>query len=476
MTTPIPLPPVEEAPGAPLAKYLQEKVLPQFERERDRLAGLALWMEGRQPIESTVRTMNSEKRVLQKISKTPWLGLAVSVFAQAMYVDGYRPASESENSKPWDIWVRNNLPAQQIAIHRAAIGYGYCYAKVTPILEDGVKRAQIRGISPRRMYAMWDDPINDDFPEYTFELLPDNKTYRWTDSLAWYDFVRGKNFGKFELVDVFEHNIGVVPVVRYTNQMDLDGRCLGDVEPVISLAARIDKTDYDRLLAQHFNSWKVRWATGLEQGATPEDSARDKLKLAQEDMLVTENPLAKFGTLEETALDPFINAKNNDVESLAAILQLPSSVFTGAVVNVSADALDASRRQTVQKLLEKQMSMGHTHGKLLRLASAIEGDDASALDDLARVSWQDVEIRSLAQAADAWGKLVTQLGMPKEFAWGKVPGITNDDVTWMKDHALDDDKLSKYLRELNVKPDATQAPGAAKTGAPKTARPATGGS
>jgi hypothetical protein len=84
---------------------------------------------------------------------------------------------------------------------------------------------------------------------------------------------------------------------------------------------------------------------------------------------------------------------------------------------------------------------------MLRLAAAVAGDAAAAADFDARTSWQDVEVRSLAQAADAYGKIAQQLGVPKQFLWRFIPGFDSTDVEEMMAHALDDDPLTKFLRE-----------------------------
>jgi hypothetical protein len=54
----------------------------------------------------------------------------------------------------------------------------------------------------------------------------------------------------------------------------------------------------------------------------------------------------------------------------------------------------------------------------------------------------------LAQFADAWGKIVMQLGVPKWAAWNKIPGVEQSEVQGWMEHALDNDPLSKYLREV----------------------------
>lgn len=444
---------IEEPPseaGKKLAEYISNEVYPKWNKEKQRLDRIGAWMEGRQPYCTKVGPRDVEKRALLELSRSPWLGLSVSIYAQAMYVDGYKsPKSERrDNSSAWDIWLANNFQAHQISVHRSAIGFGYSFVRVLPG-EDYLGRAMpvIRGVSPKRMFAMYEDPVSDDFPEWALEWMPDNRTWRWYDENVFHEFENPDAGGKFKYVRTEEHGVGVCPVVRYVNQMDLDGRCIGDVEPVIAVAARIDKTDYDRLLVQHYNSWKVRTATGLEQAEDYSDRSMDKRKLAQDDILISSDPNVTFGSLPETNMSPFIQAHESDVESLASMQQLPSHLFTGKVVNVSAEALAASRAQTTQKLLEKQTSMGVSHARMLRLAAGIAGDQTAAADFSARVSWQDVEVRSLAQAADAYGKIAQQLGVPKEFLWRFIPGFDATDVQEMREMVLDNDPLTKYLRD-----------------------------
>lgn len=463
--------PDEDIAADGLIDFINNKVRAAHTVECERLNRLELWATGRQPEVKPLKR-NTERAVLQRLARTPWIPLMVSSFAQQMIVDGYRKEGERENSKGWKSWLRNKMAMQQLSINRATMNFGYSYVRVLEGKEEADEDgntftpAVIRGIDPRDCFALYEDQFADEYPQYVLERLPGtaNKQWRWWTKNGDYYKLTFDNT-KFALGELVETNYGAPPFVRYVNQIDLRGRCWGDVEPVIDLAARIDKTAFDRLLVQHFNSFKVRWATGLEQPDTDEGVEEAKVRIAHEDILISSEAEAKFGVLAETSMDGFIAAYQNDLEAFACVMQLPPNLI-GNVINVAADALDAARRQTYQRLFEKQTVMGESHAQTMRLVALIEGREDDAKDFTARVHWQDVEVRSLAQFADAWGKIVTQLGVPKWAAWHKIPGIDQTEVEAWEKHVLDTDPMSRYLREVVGQNNTTLGVDNA-TGAPK---------
>jgi hypothetical protein len=289
------------------------------------------------------------------------------------------------------------------------------------------------------MLAVYAEPESDDWPMFAMRVIPQGDA-GW--ALRVYDeefvyFLNMDTSGNANYIEFRKHGAGVCPVVRYTNALDLDGRAPGEVEPLIPLAGRINKTAYDRLLVQHFNSWKVRTIAGMAEFADNEEQAnRQKLKLMQDDILVAEDPDTKFGTLDETPLDGFINAYGSDVEDLAGLGQIPvTALRAGKVANLSADAIAELRSGLTQKSFERQVSFGKSHAQSLRLAAALEGDADSANDVMARVTWQDMGIRSMSQAADALGKFSQMLGVPPQALWPRIPGVTKTDVDEWKNLA-----------------------------------------
>lgn len=398
-----------------------------------------------------------EHKALADLARTPWLGLVVTNVAQAMYVDNV-VGSEGAVPELWRIWLRNGMQAHQVANHRAMVAYGHSYGAVMPAVEDGEATARMRCLSPRRMACRWVDAGTDLYPEFALEALsasPRERRYRLYGPHFAYSIVDAEG-APYVVTDVIFHGVGVTPVVRFANMIDLDGVVTGEVEPFIPTASRINKTSYDRLLAQHFNSWKVRTIAGMELPLVEDDPdaeavelAREKLRLAQEDILVSEDPETKFGTLDATSLDTFVTAWRADIEALAAVSQTPAHALTGQLVNLNAEALAAARSPLTQKVYERQVNAGASYGRMLRLAASMSGLDEAAADDMIRVTWQDMEIRSMSQAVDALGKAATMLKIPARGLWNRIPGVERSDVQeWerLAEQEAADDPLTAVLR------------------------------
>ena len=410
-----------------------------------------------------------EHKALADLARTPWLGLVVTNVAQAMYVDNVVGADGAVPDL-WRIWLSNNMQAHQVGNHRAMVAYGHTYGVVMPATDNGVDTARMRCLSPRRMACRWVDAGTDLYPEYALEVLSASareRRYRLYGPHFAYSIV-DRDDAPYVVTEVVHHGVGVTPVVRFANMLDLDGHVVGEVVPFIPTASRINKTSYDRLLAQHFNSWKVRTIAGMDLPMIEDDPdaeaaaiAQEKMRLAQEDILISEDADTKFGTLDATSLDTFVTAWRADIEALAAVSQTPAHALTGQLVNLNAEALAAARSPLTQKVYERQVNAGASYGRMLRLAASVSGMDDAAADDMTRVTWQDMEIRSMSQAVDALGKAASMLKIPARGLWNRIPGVERSDVQeWErlveKDTA--NDPLTAVLRRHSASSAETSMP------------------
>lgn len=423
---------------ASVVELAKDVLWPEWQSQRDHLDWIDRWARWKPDEVKMPRTATAEHKKLGELSATPWLSLVVTSAAQCLGVDSLKSSRDvgrelqPQERGPWRTWVMNRFDQRQHAIYRAALTYGIAYNKIKPGQDQrtGEDMAVMRGVSPRRMLALYRDPAEDDWAEYSIEVgtkgsdglrllevMDDEATYRLSIDEA----------GKVEFIDDSRHDVGVVPVVRYCNMLDLDGRSFGEVEPFIGVAARANKTLYDRLLVQHFSSWKIRTVAGMAKPDDDEEAARAKLQLRQDDLLVADDPDTKFGTLDETPLGGFLEAERQDRETLSAVSQTPSYAF-GPLINLSADAIAAAKAGQTQKVAERQKTFGSSHIQSARLAAAEEGDEETARDVHLRIGWQDLEIRSISQAVDALGKAAQMLQVPPQALWSRIPGVEKSDV------------------------------------------------
>jgi hypothetical protein len=441
---------------ADVLELVTDELFPRWSQERDRLDRIDRWYRFDHEDIKLPRRATTELKVLAELSKIPWLGLVVGSVAQCMYVDGYRSPldatrTEPESTGPWRTWQANAMDRRQVAVHRAALAYGYAYVTVLPGEDDDGKRSVLRGASPRKMFAAYGDVADDDWPMYAIrvETAPDkNHLVRLIDDTDIHYVTVPNTGGKAEYITAETHGADVCPVVRYANSLDLEGRSPGEVEPFIPAAARINKTSFDRMVTQHFSSWKVRTVSGMAEPDDEETANRQKLQLRQDDILIAEDADTKFGSLDESPLDGFIAAWRSDVEALAAVSQTPTHMLTGQLINLSAEALAAARAGLTQKVAERQRAFGASHAQALRLAAALEGNADDARDVMGRVTWQDMEIRSMSQAVDALGKAATMLHIPVQALWGRVPGVEKSDVDEWALMAADADPMIRLTDEL----------------------------
>lgn len=424
-----------------------------WQAERERLDLIDRWATGNQPDPWKPRSASSEYRELMQKAKTPFLPLVVKALVQIMYVDGYRSPQASDDAPAWRIWQANGWDSRQVPQHRSTFNHGYSYVGVLPGVLRGERMPVARGISARNGLAVYRDPAEDEWPEYFLQVKRSGKAWMLSlfDEEIKHTLSIEDGSDKPVYIEPAPHEMPEVPFVRLVNEMDLDGRCMGEVEPHISTAARIDQVTFDRLMVEKFLSWKVRTVTGMAKPETPAEEQAKKLQLAQDDILVAANPGTKFGTLAETPMDGFIKAGEFEINTLGATSQTPSQYLSGNMTNLSADALALVEATLMRKRTERQTTIGESHEQWLRLGASWLGLE---VDDAAQVKWRDVESRSLAQVADALGKIASQLNFPAQILWEKIPGLTQTDLEEAKRLIESGDSLQQLMETLERQSDA----------------------
>ncbi|MER7833487.1 phage portal protein [Streptomyces sp. NPDC095602] len=438
------------------------------------------------------QSATAEYRKLVDQAKFNILPLLVSSVAQGLFVDGYRPSGATKNADVWGaVWQANRMDARQSGIHRTALQYGVGYAVGLPgdVLDKALPFV-ITPYSPRRLTALYDDPIHGEWPDYAIAVgIPRYKAgsvspldmvvtvmvlddeYVYTVDLPAgvvgvpVDGVDPLPFEGLAIdtqhVQVRRHGLGVCPVVRYLESYDdLDDGPQGVVYPFIPAQRRLNQTTFGLLMAQQHAVFRQRWVTGM---AIPEDedgNPYEPWNAAVNRIWHAESPDTKFGDFEETSLDGYLNSRDKDLLYIASARQIPphTLVVGNAVSNVSAEALAALEAGHQLDIGEHKSAFGEAHEQLLRLGALAIGDTKTWEDTSAQVVWRDTTPRSLAQIADALGKLATQLDIPPRALWQMIPGVTEQDIQRWETLAGERDALGELGTLLAAPPAGAEDP------------------
>lgn len=428
--------------------------------------------------------------------------LFVDALSQNLRVDGYRPTAESglispDNSPIWDrIWQPNRLDKRQSAVHRAAIKYGVSYATVIPGMVRGKPTPKITPWSPLRLTALYEDPVNDEWPRYAMSVAdwdtlnttgfkPDpgyidpmtgstitSVRIRVYDSTHVYTLdVDPRNEGAEppKQVSVLEHGLGVCPVVRFLDEVD-DELPVGKIEPQLPVQRQINQTTYLLLQTQHFQSFKQRWVTGMTIETDPATGQEIEPFQASVDRIWTNESVdGKFGEFGEANLDGYLKSRDAALLFAAFTGQVPAHalMLAGGIANINAETLTALEANHRHDIDDHKTSFGESWEQLLRLAglalSKTDGADEELRtlgeeawsDDSAQVVWGDTTPRSFGEVADALGKMATMLDIPVEALWERIPGVTDQDIArWkeMGNQAAVADEIGSMMADLGQDP------------------------
>ncbi|MFE7463096.1 phage portal protein [Streptomyces sp. NPDC057499] len=464
---------------------LAKELLAILDRDEGRMGRIDRYIRGEHDDPYMPPQADDEYKLLAKRSVSNWIPLLVSTPAQALYVDGFRPGSSTEGpseapastSVEWSHWQRSRLDARQSAIYRGALGFGHSF-----VLTEKAKRGVTsKGLSAKRTAALYEDPANDETPyaALTIVALPKGeargKARMWDGSYEYAVTYKSKaDADSVRVARLKRHGASECPVTRFAASVDLEGRTVGVVEPMIALQDRINQSVFDLLVAQTYTSHEVRYATGMAppmqmemvdtEGNVTTDpelavDSRPKLDAAGNPMpaqinhnarrfLFAEDPDVKFGSLPAGPVNSLIDSIDMSIRHLAAVSQTPPTHVLGQIANLSAEALLAAETSLQRMITEFQSVFGESWERVFRLAAELEGETTSAENFHGEVQWRDMESRSLAQAADALGKLAEQLGIPKRGLWKRVPGVTQTEYEDWVDMAEEDDSVGQLASAL----------------------------
>lgn len=443
----------------------------------------------------------TEYRKLAETSRWNILPTLLDAVGNRLFIDGYRGGDEKENRPIWDrVWQANRMDARQAGIFRPALEFGTSYATVLPGKLNDQDTAVIKPWSPRRLTALYADPINDEWAQYALtvgfprpEFGPDgtrmvtpvavyDSTCRYELELdsnmlntAVYQSIGRPRQTPVYLPEItvnaddarpFEHGMGVVPVVRFMQTMaEVDDGPEGIIWSMLPIQRQVNQTTFSLAMAELYGAFKQRWVTGLEIQEDEDGNPKEPFNVAVDRLLQAEDVDTKFGEFGQTDLKGYLDSRDKQMLFATSKRHLPphKMVVGDSVSNVSAEALTALQDGHVMDVGAVQTSLGESGEQMMRLAGKAINDDDAWRDVSSQVRWRDTTPRSLAQIADALGKLAIQLKIPPQALWERIPGVTEQDLRAWEKLAKEGDSFAKLDGLVN---DARTRRPPANTGAP----------
>jgi hypothetical protein len=426
-----------------------------WQRATNKAKILDLWARGdsehdRYDKPALPATANEEYTELRDIAPSPWGRLVIGAVAQTLGVTSHRstadPAEESTETFT-EAWRLNGLASRQGGVYRAALGQNMAFVTTLPGTRPrtGTPTVRVRGVPATEMIAFYDVEGEDDFARFSMRGRVQNVegekriAMEVMDEEAVYWLSCDIDGSEMRYISHEPHPVGKTPVHRFAPHLDLEGRATGEIQPIVPLLRRMDQDVFDRVVVQRFNSWRVRYISGMVRPANEAEERAAKMMLRVTDLLVSESAETKFGTLDPTDIAPYVAAHDADLKDLSAISQTPPHHLLGQMANLSAEALAAAETSLMRKVDEYKLGFGQTWDQVLRSCAFILADTTTdraeaerylteALDYTTEVRWKDSSARSLSQAADALGKIATQLGVPVEMLWEQLPFWKKEDT------------------------------------------------
>lgn len=430
------------APGEPL--WWLGRLWDELGHRRQYAATMRQYYSGDHPLPMIQDKARPAFQRLLKQARSNYVGLVVDATAERIQIDGFRLGdAEVGDEEAWRIWQANAMDADSDLLITEAVKVSRAFALVAPNPDDprtplitaedmtqavvaykpGSRRKRVAGLK------VWMD-------EWTDRLMA---TLYLPDAVFKYEAPRPKtalaSAPRWEPREVegepwpAPNPLGVVPLVEIQNRPDLLGEAHSEIEDVLDIQDRINKTLIDRLMAQEFSAFRQRWMTGYEVPTDDNGQPVEPFKAAVDRLWVIEDENVKIGEFQATDLGPYLESIEADVQHMAARTRTPAQYLLGKLSNVNGETLKATESGLVSKVRQRQRPLGEGEEEVARLALRAAGD-SRPLDRIETI-WHSPEFRTEGELVDALLKMST-LGVPHEALWERWGASQTEIAQWSK--------------------------------------------
>jgi hypothetical protein len=389
----------------------------QLVARRDEIDFFNDYYTGNHPLPWLAPQARDEFRRIVKMTRSNYMGLVCDATAERITVEGFRfgddPAADGDT---WRIWQANNLDSDSDMAWLEALVGGVSYFHVAPNPKDDktpfvwVEHASqvivehVPGTNRRERAAglkVWDD-------DWTGELhavlqLPD-RIYKYraprpqggsvSTSLDWAE----------RLVDREQPNgqrknpLGLVSMIEVPNNPRLLTGGVSELYDLTDIQDRVNKTLFDRMQTQEFGVDPQKWAKAFPD--EDDDGNPNTVEFGRNRMITTDIAETAFGNFAVAPLDPYSNAKREDVKDIASRSRTPAQYLLGEMSNVNGETLKASESGLISKVRQRCRPFGESAeetARVFRLAARLPMSGGVQMETIFR----SPEFRTEGELVDA---------------------------------------------------------------------------
>jgi hypothetical protein len=380
------------------------------------------------------------------LSRSNYMGLVVDAKVERMTVEGFRigDSQEGGDEQAWRIWQANRLDkAHKLAIKEALIA-GSSYLLVAPnardpktprITVEDARQAIVEyepgepGTRAAGLKVWADDRVGLVMatlylPDVIWKFQAQHRAGVPVEGIRWEPrTVRGEPRPA-------RNPLGMVPLMELANQDRILGMGVSELHDVAQIQDRINKTLFDRMMAQEYSAFRQRWATGLDVPVDENGTPVEPFKAAVDRLWIADDPETRFGEFGATDIAGYLKAKESDVQDIASRTRVPTQYLLGEMLNVSGDTLKAAESGLVSDVRESMTGFEETLEEAMGAALVLAGDERGR-DTRAETIWRNPEFRTEGETVDALIKMRT-LNVPEEVLWERWGATQTEIARWKR--------------------------------------------
>jgi len=406
-----------------------------------------LYYEGRQPLALLPESVRRDCGDRLPEVRIGFARLIIDALEERIDLAGFKVNDDRTSSELWEIFQRSDGDEVSQMAHLEALIHGRAYVMVwagrdgyPKISCESSRHAivfQMPGVSHRiaglkrwidadgyayctlftpTTVTRWRSPNKISLDPYLNPATVGNPGYPF-DSYTFYDWSQLPASGWELRAEPMVNPLGCVPMIPLVNRPRLLNPIgKSELDAAIPIIDAIDLLTTDLLITAEYSAMPRRWATGIEVRTkvnpdTGQEEVIDPFSRMKGKVWQAESPDTAFGQFPEASLTNYGEAILNLTQSLGAIAGLPAHYLGISREPASADAIRSSEAPLVRKAQRKCRQFGGAWEEVMRIADVILHGQRRKPLELMEAVWSDAETRTVAQSADAAGKLA-QIGIP----------------------------------------------------------------